>query len=77
MIWQYRSPLIVMATALEEADKVKCHRYWPNFDGTKGKEQDSNVLRLECGMIVSVLEVAHARDFTVTQIRLEWKVGHT
>jgi protein tyrosine phosphatase len=26
MIFQYRCPLIIMATALVEGDKIKCHR---------------------------------------------------
>lgn len=74
MVWQYRVGLIVMATSLVENGKIKCHRYWPDFAGTKGNELDSNLLDLECGMIVSTHEVARARDFTVTTIKLEWQV---
>ena len=30
MVWQERSPSIVMITNLEEGGKGKCHQYWPD-----------------------------------------------
>ena len=30
MVWQERSPSIVMITNLEEGGKTKCQQYWPD-----------------------------------------------
>ena len=30
LVWQERSPTIVMITNLEEGGKPKCQRYWPD-----------------------------------------------
>ena len=30
MVWQERSPAIVMITHLSEGGRTKCHQYWPN-----------------------------------------------
>ena len=30
MVWQERSPTIVMITNLTEGSKTKCHQYWPD-----------------------------------------------
>ena len=72
MVFQYKTPLIIMATSLVEGDKIKCHRYWPEFAGVKGKEKDPNLLVTESGMRVTTEEVAKGRDYIMTSIRLEW-----
>jgi len=30
MVWEQRSPLIIMVTPLEEKGRKKCHKYWPD-----------------------------------------------
>ena len=30
MVWQERTPSIVMITNLEEGNRTKCHQYWPD-----------------------------------------------
>eukprot|EP00730_Choanoeca_flexa_P004587 TRINITY_DN11741_c1_g1_i1.p1 TRINITY_DN11741_c1_g1~~TRINITY_DN11741_c1_g1_i1.p1 ORF type:complete len:1538 (+),score=425.01 TRINITY_DN11741_c1_g1_i1:39-4616(+) len=72
MIFQYKSPLIIMATSLVEGAKIKCHRYWPQFDGVKGQEKDPNLLVTESGIRVVTEEVAKHRDYVMTTFRLEW-----
>ena len=32
MVWQLRTPTIVMITNLVEAERQKCVRYWPKVD---------------------------------------------
>ncbi|XP_053556940.1 receptor-type tyrosine-protein phosphatase alpha [Bombina bombina] len=34
MVWEENSPVIVMLTSLEEQNKVKCERYWPEVSET-------------------------------------------
>ena len=35
LVWQERSPSIVMVTNLREGNKVKCHQYWPESGSKK------------------------------------------
>lgn len=32
MVWEQKSPLIVMVTPLVERGSVKCHKYWPDLN---------------------------------------------
>lgn len=34
MVWEENSGVIINTTALEEGGKLKCHKYWPEVDGT-------------------------------------------
>ncbi len=34
LVWQLRTPTIVMITNLVEAERQKCVRYWPHTDST-------------------------------------------
>ncbi|EGD77790.1 STE/STE20 protein kinase [Salpingoeca rosetta] len=72
MVWEYDCPLIVMVTSLVENGRIKCHRYWPEFSGAKGSELVSNVMELDCGMLVEVEEVERYREYAITYIRLQW-----
>ena len=35
LVWQERSPTIVMITNLVEGTKIKCHQYWPDKESAK------------------------------------------
>ena len=35
LVWQERSPTIVMITNLVEGAKIKCHQYWPDKESAK------------------------------------------
>ena len=32
MVWQERSPVVVMITNIKEENKIKCQQYWPDSE---------------------------------------------
>ena len=65
LVWQERPPSIVMITNLEEGEKIKCQRYWPEtgscsfgpFKITKSGEQilaDYTIRKLEVQVFMYV-----------------------
>ncbi|XP_069819447.1 receptor-type tyrosine-protein phosphatase epsilon-like [Dendropsophus ebraccatus] len=77
MVWQEGSSVIVMLTALEEHNKVKCHCYWPEHVQTYGDITVSLQKVVQSGAITSrsfSLKKAHSTvQMTVEQLHyLEW-----
>ncbi|KAM5191977.1 receptor-type tyrosine-protein phosphatase T-like [Mantella aurantiaca] len=59
MVWQENSSVIVMLTGLEEQNKVKCERYWPEQSQTYGD------------ITVSVQQIVHTGAFTIRSFSLK------
>ncbi|CAJ0917595.1 unnamed protein product [Ranitomeya imitator] len=77
MVWQESSSVIVMLTALEEQNKVKCHCYWPDQTQTYGDITVSLVKVAQTGVIItrsfSLKKVQSMVQVTVEQLQyLEW-----
>ncbi|XP_073418293.1 receptor-type tyrosine-protein phosphatase T-like [Dendrobates tinctorius] len=77
MVWQESSSVIVMLTALEEQNKVKCHCYWPDQTQTYGDITVSLVKMAQTGAIItrsfSLKKVQSTVQMTVEQLQyLEW-----
>ena len=64
MIWEQRSPAIVMVTNLTELGKTKCAKYWPE-PGARQVAGDLIIKnggsQLRSGYIVNSLQVYHRR----------------
>ena len=53
MVWEENCGIVVCATALEENGKAKCHKYWPDVEGT-----------IQCGTLeVSHVSVQNVNDY--------------
>ena len=52
MIWEQKVDVIAMLTALEEQGKPKCHRYWPEKQGTKHKVNYGQVCFLRVDLVI-------------------------
>ncbi|XP_041436655.1 receptor-type tyrosine-protein phosphatase kappa isoform X3 [Xenopus laevis] len=61
MVWQEKSSVIVMLTALEEQNKVKCERYWPEEIQTYGDIRVSVESTSQTGAFIS-------RSFTLQKV---------
>ncbi|KAM4050513.1 receptor-type tyrosine-protein phosphatase alpha-like [Anomaloglossus baeobatrachus] len=77
MVWQESSSVIVMLTALEEQNKVKCHCYWPDLTQTFGDITVSLVKVVQTGAIItrsfSLKKAQSMVQMTVEQLQyLEW-----
>ncbi|KAM8960970.1 LOW QUALITY PROTEIN: receptor-type tyrosine-protein phosphatase epsilon-like [Pelodytes ibericus] len=53
MVWQENCPVIIMLTGLEEQNKVKCERYWPEQSDTYGDITVSVQRSMQTGAITT------------------------
>lgn len=49
MVWQQRSPMIIMLTSLVELGRVKCHQYWPDL----GQQVQHGGISIDCRLEVT------------------------
>eukprot|EP01137_Pigoraptor_chileana_P011329 Opistho-2@62002 len=73
MVWEQKVPLIVMATKVEEAGKVKCHKYYPDSVGEAvqfGPFRIMNVSQDDCIQYIR-------RHFEVTNVETDAMVSVT
>ncbi|XP_041426759.1 receptor-type tyrosine-protein phosphatase T-like isoform X2 [Xenopus laevis] len=77
MVWQEKSSVIVMLTGLEEQNKVKCERYWPEEIQTYGDIRVSVESTTQTGAFVTrsftLQKVGGSAQRTVEQLHyLQW-----
>ncbi|XP_046560212.1 tyrosine-protein phosphatase non-receptor type 13-like [Haliotis rubra] len=59
MVWQQRADVIGMLTLDVEAERVKCHRYWPESTDTPISVSDSLTVSLKSHQVLDNVHIRH------------------